>query len=1067
MAQILGTNVSSGLRPNDSADTYDTHSAEYGRGGWRYVSTLANRDEITAQRRQAGMAVYVHENDTEYLLNDDLVNWTIKPIGVITAHNNLTGRDTAHAHPGTAIDIDPTGFTGPATGVTDVQELAAAVDGISITGGGSTILIPEYADVHHQHPITSYEQVRNVDDIIINIHSRVFDRVFRGEDGPGGMPQTPAQSQTRLVCIGDSNTNRPAQAIDYCRISQLALSRYNYYIVNQGFPGSTASDAIDDFYRDVTLRYVRGARNIVSFCFGFNDMNGSFETTLVDGSKYQIVTQGTLDFTTYGAANNTPGTEFVATDNASLGYGDSVFKIFYTVNEFYANIETLVDDAQAIGYECIVMLYPPTTKAVTGEHISNRITTANEKIVSENSLRGEQFTIIDLNSLLSSNGVTWDNPTWVSGSDGTHWLNEAHNAVATSLVDVINPLSSLDATQYNLDGIMLISRNTTDVNSIDGYYYTCLMRAYSATPVLTTPGHSFTTIVDGVNTRPQISIENVLKTNTNGETFTYSWRAAKNFCNIINDDVTLTTVIGAESTNQLKADGISITTAIGGQFQGAILSTSTNSNVTNVFGVRILNPTLSATSTTTNCVGLYFDEMAAGTSTNYEIEVKDAGYLRIHGGISADGFKTGLDDPAEFPYGIHTNESVDAAGFKSGDADPAEFPYGIHTNENVDIGSLSILGVPFSPVREFLSVSTSRTIGNLSSGDKNGLTYICDQYDGLTLSFALDTEVGQYRTIVNVGYYGNVTINQVYDVTWGYYIEGRNGVFPYRTSIVLLPGQSVTLLKIADHVSYFKIMDMGVHSIADHSGTAAMLVGDAPTNHSHSTNKLNQSYTHESADTDASSSALHHTLGTGSNQAAEGDHTHSSFSKTLSAGTSSVSEATINAATTVTLSADSSSIFWGSYTIISKTDAYNSTSARRLRATDAFVKNTGTGTIAGIAVSISGIQQGDNTNAAGTITDAYNHYSTCIANVNSTITNRYGYYVVNKTGTGTLTNQYGVYVENMTGGATLNYAIKTKGGVIGFEGLPSSSSGLSTGDLYTQTATQLGGSGTTKVLCVV
>jgi hypothetical protein len=32
--------------------------------------------------------------------------------------------------------------------------------------------------------------------------------------------------------------------------------------------------------------------------------------------------------------------------------------------------------------------------------------------------------------------------------------------------------------------------------------------------------------------------------------------------------------------------------------------------------------------------------------------------------------------------------------------------------------------------------------------------------------------------------------------------------------------------------------------------------------------------------------------------------------------------------------------------------------------------------------------------------------------------------------------------------------------------LPTSSSGLSTGDLFTQTATQLGGSGTTKVLCV-
>jgi hypothetical protein len=39
--------------------------------------------------------------------------------------------------------------------------------------------------------------------------------------------------------------------------------------------------------------------------------------------------------------------------------------------------------------------------------------------------------------------------------------------------------------------------------------------------------------------------------------------------------------------------------------------------------------------------------------------------------------------------------------------------------------------------------------------------------------------------------------------------------------------------------------------------------------------KLSQSATHESPDTDASTSALHHTLGTGANQAAAGNHNHS------------------------------------------------------------------------------------------------------------------------------------------------------------------------------------------------
>lgn len=36
-----------------------------------------------------------------------------------------------------------------------------------------------------------------------------------------------------------------------------------------------------------------------------------------------------------------------------------------------------------------------------------------------------------------------------------------------------------------------------------------------------------------------------------------------------------------------------------------------------------------------------------------------------------------------------------------------------------------------------------------------------------------------------------------------------------------------------------------------------------------------------------------------------------------------------------------------------------------------------------------------------------------------------------------------------------------------FQNLPTSSSGLTSNQLYTQTATQLGGTGTTKVICIV
>jgi hypothetical protein len=47
-----------------------------------------------------------------------------------------------------------------------------------------------------------------------------------------------------------------------------------------------------------------------------------------------------------------------------------------------------------------------------------------------------------------------------------------------------------------------------------------------------------------------------------------------------------------------------------------------------------------------------------------------------------------------------------------------------------------------------------------------------------------------------------------------------------------------------------------------------------PTSHDHSSNKLAQANTHETPDTDSATTALHHTLGTGANQAAAGDHVH-------------------------------------------------------------------------------------------------------------------------------------------------------------------------------------------------
>jgi len=64
-----------------------------------------------------------------------------------------------------------------------------------------------------------------------------------------------------------------------------------------------------------------------------------------------------------------------------------------------------------------------------------------------------------------------------------------------------------------------------------------------------------------------------------------------------------------------------------------------------------------------------------------------------------------------------------------------------------------------------------------------------------------------------------------------------------------------------------------------------------PKNHDHSANKLAQANTHESADTDTAPTSLHHTLGTGANQAAAGNHTHTGFEPVQTAASQAEMEA--------------------------------------------------------------------------------------------------------------------------------------------------------------------------------
>lgn len=78
MAALSGTILASRIVPSDSADAYATHDADYGRGGYRSVADIAERDAITEPRRKLGMKVFVNSEQKEYQLIGGIenVNWT-------------------------------------------------------------------------------------------------------------------------------------------------------------------------------------------------------------------------------------------------------------------------------------------------------------------------------------------------------------------------------------------------------------------------------------------------------------------------------------------------------------------------------------------------------------------------------------------------------------------------------------------------------------------------------------------------------------------------------------------------------------------------------------------------------------------------------------------------------------------------------------------------------------------------------------------------------------------------------------------------------------------------------
>ncbi len=84
----------------------------------------------------------------------------------------------------------------------------------------------------------------------------------------------------------------------------------------------------------------------------------------------------------------------------------------------------------------------------------------------------------------------------------------------------------------------------------------------------------------------------------------------------------------------------------------------------------------------------------------------------------------------------------------------------------------------------------------------------------------------------------------------------------------------------------------------------------------------------------------------------------------------------------------------------------------------------------------------------GTTTNLVGIEAGLVTRTGAVATNAFGVNVTAPDNVGTITNLYGINVASMTAGGTLNYALKTNGGRVGFGSLPTSASGLASGDLW-------------------
>ncbi len=122
MSNLSGTNIAGPIVPFTTDDTYPTHYALYGKGGWKSVTDITARDAIPAALIENGALVYVISEEKPYIRKSNAWEEFRPPLDYASGEEVLAAIE--------ATKVVSPGSLAPLVGIIDTK-----VDTVNTSGG--------------------------------------------------------------------------------------------------------------------------------------------------------------------------------------------------------------------------------------------------------------------------------------------------------------------------------------------------------------------------------------------------------------------------------------------------------------------------------------------------------------------------------------------------------------------------------------------------------------------------------------------------------------------------------------------------------------------------------------------------------------------------------------------------------------------------------------------------------------------------------------------------------------------------------------------------------------------